>query len=53
MNKYYGKIRLNSGGHPINVSIEATSNSAATKAIDAQYAGQIQSWAKQMSTNQN
>ncbi|RAR73717.1 hypothetical protein [Flavobacterium aciduliphilum] len=53
MAKYYGKIRLKSGGHPINVSVEASTNSAATKAIEAQYAGQIQSWAKQMSTTPN
>lgn len=33
---YYGRIRLISGGQPIGVSIEATSNSAAKKAIEAQ-----------------
>jgi len=46
---YYGKIRLKSGGQPIDVSITTTSNQNAKKAIEAQYAGQIKSWFKQMS----
>lgn len=49
--KYSGRIRLKSGGHQIGVSVEATSNSAAKKIIEAQYAGQIKSWYKQMSSN--
>ncbi len=53
MKKYFGKIRLKSVGHPINVSIEASSNSSAKKAIEAQYSGQLQCWVKQMSTNNN
>jgi hypothetical protein len=53
MRTYYGKIRLKTGGYPINVEVDATSNSAAKKAIEAQYAGQIQSWAKQMSITPN
>ena len=46
---YHGKIWLRSGGHPISVSVGATSNQAARKAIEAQYSGQIKQWAKQMS----
>ncbi|WP_432220913.1 hypothetical protein ACRASX_08715 [Flavobacterium sp. TMP13] len=53
MQTYYGKIRLKSGGHPINVTTEASNNSAAKKNIEAQYSGQIDSWAKQMSTSPN
>ena len=49
METYYGKIRLKSGGHPITVSVNATSNSAAKKAIEAQYGSEIQSWTTQMS----
>lgn len=32
---YYGKISLKSGGHSIDVQINATSNNAAKKAIEA------------------
>lgn len=46
---YYGKIYLRSGGLPIGVQVMATSNSAAKKAIEAQYSGQIKQWARQMS----
>ncbi len=53
MQTYYGKIRLKSGGHPINVSVTASNNSAAKKAIEAQYSGQIESFTKQMSTTPN
>lgn len=49
--KYSGRIRLKNGGHQINVSVEATSNSAAKKTIEAQYNGQIKSWDRQMSSN--
>ena len=49
---YFGRIRLISGGHPIGVSVEATSNFAAKKAIESQYAGQIKQWNRQMSQNQ-
>ena len=51
MKTYIGKIRLISGGHPITVQIAATSPSAATKAIEAQYAGQIASWVQHMASN--
>lgn len=47
---YYGRIRLSSGGFPIEVSIRATNNIAAKKAIEGQYGGQIKAWVKQMST---
>ena len=50
MQNFTGKIRLKSGGHPIDVQINATSPQAATKAIEAQYAGQIQSWVKHMAS---
>ena len=45
---YKGKIRLKSGGQPIDVSVTTTSNQNAKKAIEAQYNGQIKSWFKQM-----
>lgn len=48
---FYGKIYLKSGGHPIAVQCQATSPNAAKKAIEAQYAGQIKAWARQMSSN--
>jgi hypothetical protein len=51
MQTFRGKIRLISGGHPIDVQVQATSPQAAKKIIEAQYAGQIQSWAKQMASN--
>jgi hypothetical protein len=51
MQTFRGKIRLKSGGHPIDVQVQATSPQAATKIIEAQYAGQIQSWAKHMASN--
>lgn len=50
MKTYYGKIRLTSGGHPIDVEIEASSPVAAKKAIEAQFAGQIKQWVKQMAS---
>ena len=51
MQTFYGKINLSSGGQAIRVTVDATSPSAAKKAIEAQYAGQISSWARQMSSN--
>ncbi|NOR27289.1 MAG: hypothetical protein GQ540_02045 [Lutibacter sp.] len=48
---YYGKIRLKSGGQAIGVRVEASSNSTAKKAIEAQYSGQIKHWDRQMSSN--
>ncbi len=48
---FYGKIRLVNGGHPIVVSVTATSNQVAKKVIESQYSGQIQSWVTQMSSN--
>ena len=49
MNIYRGKVRLKSGGQPIDVSVTTTSNQNAKKAIEAQYSGQLKSWFKQMS----
>ena len=49
--KFSGRIRLKSGGLQISVSVEASSNSAAKKIIEAQYVGQIKSWDRQMSSN--
>lgn len=51
--KYYGRIRLKTGGIPIKVQVDSTSPSSAKKAIEAQYYGQIKSWDLQMSTNPN
>ena len=51
MQTYYGKIRLKSGGHAIDVQISATSPQAATRAIEAQYAGQISAWVKHMASS--
>ena len=51
MQTFTGKIRLKSGGHPITVQITASSPSAATKAIEAQYAGQISAWVQHMASN--
>ena len=51
MQTFYGKIRLISGGHPIDVQITASSPQAATKAIEAQYAGQISAWVKHMASS--
>ncbi len=50
MKTYYGKIRLISGGHPIDVEIEASSPAAAKKAIEAQFAGQIKQWVQHMAS---
>ena len=49
METYSGKIRLRSGGQPIEVSVTTTTNQNAKKAIEAQYGGEIKSWFKQMS----
>jgi hypothetical protein len=45
---YTGRIKLKSGGFPIEVSINSTSNSSAQKTIEAQYGNQFKSWDKQM-----
>lgn len=47
---YFGRIRIKSGGFPIVVSIGATSNQAAKRAIEAQYGTQFKKWDRQMST---
>ncbi len=46
---YFGKIRLKTGGFPLQVSISATSNHSARRAIEAQYGSNFKSWDKQLS----
>ena len=46
-----GAIRLKSGGHQITVQCIATSPSAATKSIEAQYSGQLKQWYRHMASN--
>jgi hypothetical protein len=46
LKKYSGKIRLKSGGHPVDVQCDATSQSAARKIIQAQF--DVKSWFKTM-----
>lgn len=47
---YRGAVYLNSGGHFISVSCEATSPSAAKRIIESMY--NVKSWARHMaSTN--
>jgi hypothetical protein len=48
---FTGRIRLKSGGFPIKVSINATSNSAGKKAIEAQFGNNLKSWDKNLSSN--
>jgi hypothetical protein len=48
LKKYSGKIRLKSGGHPVEVYCDATSPSMAKKIIEAQF--DIKSWFKQMTS---
>lgn len=48
LKKYTGIIRLKSGGHPVFVACDSTSQSAARKIIQAQF--DVKSWAKQMTT---
>ena len=48
---FSGAIKLKSGGHQISVQVEASSPSAAKKAIEAQYSGHIKKWHKQMTSN--
>lgn len=48
---FHGKIWLKSGGHPINVTTSATSPSAASKIIKAQYGSSFKQWAKHMASN--
>lgn len=48
LKKYNGRIRLKSGGHPVNVNCDATSAASARKIIEAQF--DVKSWFKQMST---
>lgn len=45
---YRGAIRLQSGGHFVSVSCDATSPSSARKIIESIY--DVKSWAKQMAT---
>jgi hypothetical protein len=49
LKKYRGKIRLKSGGHPVLVQCDATSQSAARKIIQAQF--DVKSWFSQMRSN--
>lgn len=46
LKKYSGSIQLKSGGHPVKVQCDATSQSAARKIIEAQF--DVKSWFKQM-----
>lgn len=47
---YYGKIILKTPGMLVPVQTQALSPGQARKIIEAQYAGQMRSWARQMST---
>ena len=51
MEMYHGLIYLKSGGHPITVQTMARSRGEAKRIIEAQYAGQLKIWARQMTNN--
>jgi hypothetical protein len=53
MQTYYGKIKLkkNGGGQPFGVQTSASSPSAATKIIEAQYGRENIVWMRQMASN--
>ncbi|MFD0837105.1 hypothetical protein ACFQ0I_15105 [Mariniflexile aquimaris] len=46
---YSGAILLKTGGHYVKVRCDATSPSAATKIIEAQY--DVKSWARHMASS--
>ena len=47
---YYGRIRIKNAGHPIEVEIQASSPSAATKIIEAQYGASNITWVQHMAS---
>ena len=52
MQTFYGKIKIkNGGGQPIEVQTTASSPSAATKIIEAQYGQNNIVWMKHMASN--
>lgn len=51
MQTFYGKIKIKNAGHPIDVQVQASSPSAATKIIEAQYGANNIIWTKHMASN--
>jgi hypothetical protein len=51
MKTYFGKIRLMSGGHAVDVKVNASSPEAAKKIVESQYTGQLKAWVKHMASN--
>ncbi len=51
MQTFYGKIKVKNAGQPIEVQTTASSPSAATKIIEAQYGKSNIIWVKHMASN--
>ena len=47
---YYGKIRLTTGGHAVEVSCNATSLQQARTIIESQFGSSFKCWVKNMSS---
>lgn len=50
MQTFYGKIQIKNGGQPFDVQVQASSPSAATKIVEAQYGKENIIWKRHMAS---